>query len=64
MLVAIVWEKSTFCADKTCVEVAFVDADLVALRDGKNPEQPHLRLTRGEWRSFLDSVTAGEFDFR
>jgi hypothetical protein len=58
------WTKSSFCADSTCIEVAFVDADVVAMRDSKNVDQPSLRFTRGQWNSFLDAVTAGEYRFR
>jgi hypothetical protein len=60
--VALAWTKSTFCADKACVEVAFIDADTVAVRDGKDASQPYLQFTRDEWMSFLTTLTAERFD--
>jgi hypothetical protein len=53
--------KSSFCADKSCVEVARTDA-AVLVRDGKNRDQPHLRVSREDWNVFLKGVVAGEFD--
>lgn len=57
------WHRSTHCtgADSTCVEVA-VDADGVAVRDGKDPDGPRLRFTAAEWSAFLAGARAGEFD--
>jgi hypothetical protein len=54
------WRKSSFCSDSACVEVAF-GADVVAVRDGKNPEQGSLRFTPSEWEAFVRGVKAGEF---
>lgn len=56
-----IWTKSSFCADRQCVEVARVDADTVALRDGKNLDQPYFTFNSKDWRSFLDAVAAGDF---
>jgi predicted secreted Zn-dependent protease len=56
-----VWRRSTFCANGTCVEVAF-DGDEVAVRDGKNPEQNAIRVTRAQWNDFVRGVQAREFD--
>jgi len=58
------WKKSTFCADKSCVEVALIDPDVVAVRDGKNVNQPYLQFSREEWSSFLDSVASGRIEAR
>jgi len=55
-----VWRRSTFCANGTCVEVAF-DGDEVAVRDGKHPMQDALRLTRTQWDDFVRGVKADEF---
>jgi hypothetical protein len=60
----LIWTKSTFCADKMCVEVAQVDADTIALRDGKNIDQPSLLFSRRDWLSFLDSVTSESVERR
>jgi hypothetical protein len=54
------WQKSSFCSDSACVEVAF-GADVVAVRDGKDPEQGTLRFTHDEWAAFVRGVKAGEF---
>ena len=57
-----IWTKSSFCADRACVEVARIDADLIALRDGKKMDQPHLTFTGQDWRTFLDAIAAGEYN--
>lgn len=45
-----------------CVEVAFLPAARVAVRDTKDRARiPHLHSTAG-WRAFVDGVRAGEFD--
>ncbi|MFI5895502.1 DUF397 domain-containing protein [Actinoplanes sp. NPDC051513] len=54
------WRKSSFCSDNACVEVAF-DGDVVALRDGKNPNLAELRFTRTEWVEFVRGVEKDEF---
>jgi hypothetical protein len=33
-----------------------------AVRDGKNPHQPHLTFSAAEWTVFLAGARAGEFD--
>lgn len=53
------WQRSTFCADKSCVEVA-KDGDTVLVGDGKDPG-PALSFTMGEWAAFVAGVKAGEF---
>ncbi|MBG0567443.1 DUF397 domain-containing protein [Actinoplanes aureus] len=54
------WERSSFCASGSCVEVARIDEDIIAVRDGKNPAQPALMFTRAEWSAFLDRVAGGD----
>jgi hypothetical protein len=49
------WQKSSFCADATCVEVG-MGAQQIALRDGKSPAQPHLVFTPDAWQDFLELV--------
>ncbi|WP_462187407.1 DUF397 domain-containing protein, partial [Frankia sp. CcWB2] len=45
-----------------CVEVAFLDGGLVALRDSKNNGTgPALVFTDAEWSAFVHGVTDGEF---
>ena len=57
------WARSSFCADKSCVEVALLDRDVVGVRDGKDASRPSLRISARDWESFLDGVVAGDFDF-
>jgi len=52
------WERSTFCASGSCVEVATIGSD-IAVRDGKNVDQPYLRFSRTDWHAFLERVAAG-----
>jgi Domain of unknown function (DUF397) len=59
---ALEWTKSTYCADKACVEVALLNADTVGVRDGKDVGQPHLEFPRAEWMSFLDALTDGSLE--
>jgi hypothetical protein len=54
------WQKSSFCADGACIEVAF-DGDDVAIRDGKNRSADALRFTRDEWKAFVRGIKADEF---
>ncbi|MHA6625744.1 DUF397 domain-containing protein [Pseudonocardia sichuanensis] len=44
-----------------CVELAPA-GDMIALRDSKRPEAPHLLFTRAEMAAFLDGARRGEFD--
>ena len=51
------WERSSFCASGSCVEVAVLD-DTVAMRDGKNTDIAALVFTKADWHRFLDRLTA------
>ncbi|MCG5216112.1 DUF397 domain-containing protein [Streptosporangium sp. KLBMP 9127] len=57
------WRKSTHSTPdgNNCVEVAQNIADIVAVRDSKNPDGAALMFTPGEWSAFIDGVKAGEF---
>ncbi|WP_245666007.1 DUF397 domain-containing protein [Actinoplanes subtropicus] len=55
------WQKSSYCGNTTCVEVAFSPA-FVAIRDSKNVEQPALILSYQEWAALKAGINAGEFD--
>ncbi|WP_109522994.1 MULTISPECIES: DUF397 domain-containing protein [Nocardia] len=62
-LVGARWFKSTRSgAGKDCVEVAFLDADHVGVRDSKNPGGGALVFTPREWDAFTARVTGGVFD--
>lgn len=56
------FNASSFCSLGGCVEVAKLDDGRVAVRDGKNPDQPALIFSSGEWAAFLAGARAGEFD--
>lgn len=59
------WRTSSFSGDgqndNSCVEVAFLPAGRVAVRDTKDRARvPHLHPT-AQWRAFVDGVRAGAF---
>ena len=57
------WRKSSACPNAaTCVEVAGLPGGGIALRDGKNPDDPFLTFTAEEWTTFLGGARAGDFD--
>lgn len=56
------WRKSSHSGSNgNCVEVAFT-ADMIAIRDSKNPSGAMLIFTSAEWEAFVDGVRDGEFD--
>jgi len=57
------WRKSSLSgAEHNCVEVAFLDANTVAVRDSKNPAAGITQFTATEWQSFIAAVKQGKFD--
>ncbi|WP_157124345.1 DUF397 domain-containing protein [Nocardia pseudovaccinii] len=57
------WFKSSHSSGGSeCVEVAFLDGDMVGVRDSKNPTGPALVFTPGEWDAFTAGVNGGEFE--
>lgn len=57
------WFKSSRSgAGKECVEVAFLPADRVGVRDSKNPQGPALVFGAAEWRSFTAGIENGAFE--
>lgn len=56
------WQKSSYCSENGCVEVAQV-GDSYAVRDRKNPQTAVLVFDRAEWKAFINGVKAGEFDY-
>jgi D-aminopeptidase len=56
------WRKSATSGTGACVEVAFVGADEVLVRDSKKPDGPVLRFDHAEWKAFLEGARSGEFD--
>ncbi|MET7770393.1 DUF397 domain-containing protein [Nocardia sp. NPDC005366] len=62
-LVGAQWFKSARSgAGKDCVEVAFLDAGHVGVRDSKNPGGGALVFGAREWDAFTADVTGGVFD--
>jgi Domain of unknown function (DUF397) len=57
---AIVWRKSSYCGNSTCVEVALLDTQ-VAVRDSKYEQGPVLLFSKVEWAAFLDGAKRGQF---
>ncbi|MGK8525440.1 DUF397 domain-containing protein [Nocardia asteroides] len=56
------WFKSQHSGDaESCVEVAWLDAGRVGVRDSKNPTGPALIFTPGGWDAFTARVKVGGF---
>ncbi|MEU0501738.1 DUF397 domain-containing protein [Nocardia sp. NPDC005998] len=56
------WFKSSRSGSAgECVQVAWLEADHVGVRDSKNPTDPALIFTPGEWATFTTNVHAGNF---
>lgn len=58
---AAAWQTSSLSSGGTnCVQVAFLDNGLVALRDSKNPEKPAHLFTDSEYDMFVGGIMLGE----
>ncbi|WP_330252642.1 DUF397 domain-containing protein [Nocardia sp. NBC_00565] len=57
------WFKSSHSGGggNECVEVAWLQAGHVGIRDSKNPNGPALVFTPGEWDAFTAGMQDGEF---
>ncbi|WP_454197024.1 DUF397 domain-containing protein [Nocardia sp. Marseille-Q1738] len=56
------WFKSSrSSSQKECVEVAWLDAGHVGVRDSKNPTGPALVIAPGEWDAFTAGVKNNGF---
>ena len=57
---AVTWRKSSYSGNNggQCVEVGNA-AYLIAVRDGKVPDGPHLAFGRGAWETFAAGLRAG-----
>ena len=55
------WQTSSLSSGgSNCIQVAFLDDGLVALRDSKNPDKaPHL-FTDSEYDAFVGGIARGE----
>ncbi|MBF6438284.1 DUF397 domain-containing protein [Nocardia cyriacigeorgica] len=59
------WFKSSRSdAVKDCVEVAFLDAGLVGVRDSKNPSGGALVFRSSAWDAFTAGIASGKFGRR
>lgn len=55
------WQTSSLSSGGTnCVQVAFLDDGIVALRDSKNPDKPAHLFTDTEYDSFVGGIMRGE----
>lgn len=58
----LVWRVPRACeAAASCVEVA-CDGDRVIIRGTAPDQRPGIRLTRREWRAFVDAIKRGGYD--
>jgi hypothetical protein len=57
---AVTWRKSSYSGNNgaNCVEVGDA-ANVIAVRDSKDPHGPVLAFTPQTWRRFADRVKAG-----
>jgi hypothetical protein len=53
-----VWQKSSFCDNATCLEVAN-DRDMVAVRNNTRPDI-RLTLDRSSWQDLVAGVRNGQ----
>ncbi|KZM72530.1 DUF397 domain-containing protein [Nocardia terpenica] len=57
------WFKSSRSGgSQECVEVAFLGAGHVGVRDSKNPTGPALVFTSAEWDSFTNALETDGFN--
>lgn len=56
------WVKSRRCETSSCVEVAFVDEEIL-VRSSAITASPVLRFNMAEWTAFVGGVRDGDFDF-
>jgi|1185.fasta_scaffold511100_2 predicted secreted Zn-dependent protease len=58
---ALAWQRSDFCGNGACVEVASAATGVILVRDSKDPDGPKLRFTRAEWDAFVAGIKADYF---
>ncbi|MFE5584598.1 DUF397 domain-containing protein [Kitasatospora sp. NPDC056531] len=60
-LTGAVWVKSTRSnGQSACVEVAFLNNDIVPVRDSKDPSGPALVFPTDAWTAFVTAIKTGE----
>ncbi|WP_316529608.1 DUF397 domain-containing protein [Kitasatospora brasiliensis] len=56
-----VWFKSTRSnGQSACVEVAFLNSDIIPVRDSKDPGGPALAFPTHAWAAFVTAIKTGE----
>jgi hypothetical protein len=56
------WRTSSHSGQTgNCVELAYLNT-VIAIRDSKNPESSHLRLSPAEWAALARRIKSGNFD--
>ena len=56
------WRKSRRSNPSgNCVEVAFLPAGQVAMRNSRHPDGPALVFTRADWDAFIGGARDGDF---
>jgi hypothetical protein len=59
----VTWKKSTRSnGSGECVETAYLNGGVQAVRDSKDPAGPILTFESSQWRTFIGAVKAGSFD--
>lgn len=62
ILSRVTWRKSSYTANNgNCVEIGEGLADIMPVRDSKNPDGPALIFPMGSWADFVAGVKAGDF---
>lgn len=56
--IPLVWQRSTFCTESGCVEVAAYGRT-VLVRDSESPDGPVLQCSDLAWRVFLSGAVDG-----
>lgn len=57
----LVWYKSTYCNNQTCLEIAFTELS-VLIRNNKEINSPAISVSHTAWKDFVAAVKGGELD--
>ena len=55
------WQRSSFCADSACVEVADSGAGHVMIRNNQRLDDKPISFDKVDWTEFLAAIQRGEF---
>jgi hypothetical protein len=58
---SLVWRRSTFCTNTTCVEVAF-SGSTVLVRDSESPDGLILKCSNSKWHAFLRAAVPEKYN--